>query len=60
MKRFIAGAQCPTCKSTDTLFVETKTGNNVVQCTRCAYHDVRASSLEQPETEEKGKPVIWH
>ena len=64
MKRFIAGAQCPQCKNLDTLFVETRTNNNEVACSRCDYHDVRGSVVketnEENEQETQEKPLTWH
>lgn len=63
MKRFIAGASCPQCSQTDSLYFETKEQDQVF-CSRCDYQAQRATEL--PNDDEPGKEVNseqdikWH
>ena len=36
-RRFIAGARCPKCGATDTLFFDNSVGSDRVECSRCDH-----------------------
>ena len=56
MRRFIAGAECPSCGEQDTLYVDVEVGHaesrRVRACTRCDFCEV----LETPP-EDGADPV---
>ncbi len=67
MKRFIAGASCPECHTTDTLFFETSEAEDRVHCSRCTYSEVRATEItpsfaqeQQEQHEQQESEIKWH
>ena len=50
MRRFIAGAECPSCGEQDTLYVDVEVGHSesrrVRACTRCDFWEVLETPLE--------------
>lgn len=46
MRRFIAGAKCPSCHQEDTLFFDTETKEDEVACTRCDYAEIRDNEIK--------------
>lgn len=46
-RRFIAGATCPNCKATDTLFLIANDLNGAFECAECGHRE------EPPEEHEK-------
>jgi len=65
MKRFIAGANCPQCHTSDTLFFQAS-DKNTIFCSRCDYQDKRQENIlkEYGENKTKGKNIEenikWH
>ena len=51
MRRFIAGAVCPSCGEQDTLYVDVEVGHaesrRVRACTRCDFWEVHDTPLEE-------------
>lgn len=65
MKRFIAGASCPECNQTDSLYFETTEREDKVHCTRCEHQSLRGESgvAEEAKTAAKKKDeqkIKWH
>jgi uncharacterized metal-binding protein (TIGR02443 family) len=54
LRKFIAGAVCPSCKQVDKLFVSTRDGIMVCECVACGFRDVRDPGAE-PGTAEFGR-----
>lgn len=54
MKRFIAGATCPSCKESDSLYFESKDQSQVF-CSRCEYQAQRATELPQVEPNKESQ-----
>ncbi|MCD9210927.1 YheV family putative metal-binding protein [Vibrio cholerae] len=49
-KRFIAGANCPQCQTTDTLQWWVENSIELVECVECGFHEQRKpKSVEQSE-----------
>lgn len=49
-KRFIAGANCPQCKTADTLQWWVENSIELVECVKCGFHEQRKpKSVEQSE-----------
>ena len=60
MKRFIAGAKCPSCEQEDSLFFNSN-DLDTVYCTRCNFQEKRAEKNSRDKEEiEKSNPVKWH
>ena len=58
LRKFIAGAVCPSCNQVDKLFVTTQDGAMVCECVSCGFRDVRERDAEPgtgrtDETEEE-------
>jgi len=68
VKRFVAGATCPECKQTDSLYFETEEPEDRVHCTRCEYSSLRGENFvadnREFENDEFGddsdKEIKWH
>lgn len=54
LRKFIAGAVCPSCKQVDKLFVSTQDDAMVCECVSCGFRDVRERDAE-PGTAEFAK-----
>ena len=54
LRKFIAGAVCPSCNQVDKLFVTAQDGAIVCECVSCGFRDVRARDAE-PGTAEFAK-----
>jgi uncharacterized metal-binding protein (TIGR02443 family) len=54
LRKFIAGAVCPSCKQVDKLYVSTRDGALVCECVACGFRDVRDRNAE-PGSAEFGK-----
>lgn len=52
MRKFIAGATCPNCKKTDTLYIEASSNNNVMSCSSCDYSNARPEQTENKDEAE--------
>jgi len=48
-RRFIAGATCPACKASDTLFLAASDLNGAFECTTCGYKEEPPASIEQKQ-----------
>ncbi len=51
VRRFIAGAQCPSCGGIDKLFVIANDEQMICECVACGFRDSRARDAE-PGTPE--------
>ena len=61
MKRFIAGAKCPSCEQEDTLYFNSEDQYDIVHCSRCNYQEKRAEKITPSEEKaEKNSPIKWH
>ena len=56
LRKFIAGAVCPSCNQVDKLFVTTQDGAMVCECVSCGFRDVRERDAE-PGTAEFAKRI---
>ena len=54
LRKFIAGAVCPSCNQVDKLFVTLHDGAMVCECVSCGFRDVRERDAE-PGTAEFAK-----
>lgn len=56
-KRFIAGAECPACKSLDTLYLLADELNGAFECVECGHREepptepTQIEPVSEPETE---------
>ena len=60
MKRFIAGATCPKCESTDSLFFNVKESEDRVYCTRCDYSALRPDQPSPENDQAQDESIKWH
>lgn len=52
MRRFIAGAVCPSCRAVDRIVVEEVEGERQRRCVRCGYtdHQLESAAVREPTT----------
>jgi uncharacterized metal-binding protein (TIGR02443 family) len=61
VKRFVAGASCPSCGQIDSLYFESKQQDQVF-CSRCNYQAKRASEIDKEPDHKKDsdQEIKWH
>ncbi|MDF1643514.1 MAG: YheV family putative metal-binding protein [Pseudomonadales bacterium] len=45
-RRFIAGAECPSCNKTDTTYLDQRHGSEFRVCVRCEFEEPRLEPVE--------------
>ncbi|MBV1959789.1 MAG: YheV family putative metal-binding protein [Pseudomonadales bacterium] len=46
LRRFIAGAECPSCKKNDTIYLDLRQETEFRVCIRCEFEEPRVRSVE--------------
>lgn len=46
LRRFIAGADCPSCRKIDTIYIDLRQETEFRVCIRCAFEEPRMETVE--------------